>query len=137
MILSMTLGGSLFAIGGTGWKPARRFILTGILGVIAYFSGFPVLSCVLYSITQTVTFTLPYGERTPYWGKALVFISYAIPSMILGFTIWQIITPVVCFLLFVLSNHKLTRKHFPWKVCEFIMGSLVAVTVSTLISLSY
>ena len=137
MILCMGFGGTLFAIGGTGFKWARRFLLPVLLGGVALISGFPWYLVAGYVLTQIVTLCLPYGERTPYPVKALVFVSYVLPSFFLGFTYWQIITPIVCFGCFCLSNWKPTAQTFVWKICEFIMGSCISITVASLISQTY
>ena len=134
MIVCMLLGGGLFALGGTGFKWARRFVLPALLAIIAAINGFAWLTCVGYAITQSVTFCLPYGERTPYPVKFLVFCSYALPSLFFGFTWWQPILALGCFLLFVLSNWKPTAQTFLWKIVEFLFGSLVGITIASLIA---
>jgi hypothetical protein len=134
MIAAMGLGGICFAIGGTGWKPARRFLLPIILGFVALFNGFSWQMCLGYALTQSIVLCLPYGERTPYWAKFLVFLSYPLPSLFFGFTWWQPITAVVCFGCFCFSNWKPTAQTFFWKACEFIMGASIGITVAALIA---
>jgi hypothetical protein len=133
MIACMGFGGVLFAAGGTGYKWLRRFVLPILLGGIAVFSGILWYLCLGYALTQAITLCLPYGERTPYWLKALVFISYALPSLFFGFSYWQLILPVVCFGCFCLSNWKPTANTFFWKACEFIMGATIGTLVASVI----
>lgn len=133
MIASMGLGGILFAIGGTGWKPARRFVLPIVLGIIALFSGVIWWKCLVMAIGMVGAFCLPYGERTPYWGKFLVGCAFILPTTMLGFSWWQIITPICFIIMFWLSNWKYTAKIFFWKAVEFITGSLVGITVASFI----
>jgi hypothetical protein len=135
MIICMTSGVGLFALGGFRWKWMRRFLFPGILGLMAFLSGFPVLLCVGYAVAQAITLCLPYGERTPYALKAVVFASYALPSLLFGFTIWQIFLALGCFGLFVLSNWDKSAKSFPWKICEAGMGGLLGATIAALISI--
>lgn len=134
MIVCMTSGVLLFALGGWKWKWMRRFLLPGILGIMAFISGFPVILCVAYAVAQAITLCLPYGERTPYWIKALVFTSYALPSFLFGFCVWQIFLVLGCFGLFALSNWDKSASSFPWKICEAGMGFLLGATISALIS---
>jgi len=132
MIATMGLGGVCFAAGGTGPKWVRRFLLPCIWAGIALLSHCNLwgsLALLLY----IPCFCLPYGSKTPYWGKTLAFISYSLPSLGLGFTFWQIITPLLCLLIFRLSNWKPTSGMFTWKVCEFLIGTLIAITVAVLI----
>jgi hypothetical protein len=56
-----------------------------------------------------------------------------LPTLALGFTIWQIITPIAFIVMFKLSNWKPLSKDFVWKIVEFITGVLVGVTVAQLI----
>lgn len=137
MILAMGAGGVLFAVGGTGPKWARRFLLPAILALAAFFSGIIWWRCLAFGSTQIITLCLPYGQRTPYWLKFVVFISYVGPSFFFGFTWWQAITPVVCFGCFKLSNAEWAGGTFVWKICEFVMGSCIGITVASLISQTY
>jgi len=134
MIVCMGSGVILFALGGTGYKWMRRFVLPAILALMCLIQGFGWQVCLGYACLQSLTLCLPYGSRTPYWVKALVFISYALPSMLLGFTIWQIFLAIGCFGLFVLSNWDKSAESFPWKICEAGMGGLLGATISALIS---
>lgn len=134
MIGCMGSGTMLFPLGGTGFKWARRFVLPAILGLLAFFNGFVWWSCIAYAVAQAVTLCLPYGERTPYWIKALVFTSYALPSFLFGFCVWQIFLVLGCFGLFALSNWDKSASSFPWKICEAGMGFLLGATISALIS---
>lgn len=132
-IVCMGSGVTLFALGGTGFKWARRFLLPAILAGMALLSGFSWQSCLGYGLAQAITLCLPYGERTPYWLKAVVFISYSLPSIFFGFTFWQIFLVAGCFGLFVLSNWDKSASSFPWKICEAGIGFLLGATISALI----
>ena len=133
MIACMGAGVVLFPLGGTGFKWARRFVLPMVLGLLAWANGFPVWACAVFIVGQAFTLCLPYGERTPYWLKAFVFASYAMPSMCFGFTVWQIFLAAGCFGLFVLSNWDKTASSFRWKVCEGAYGFLLGATIAALI----
>jgi len=132
-IICMGSGVILFALGGTGFKWARRFLLPAILAGMALLSGFAWWACLGYAVAQAVTLCLPYGERTPYPVKGLVFASYALPSLFFGFTAWQIILGAGCFGFFIMSNWDKTARSFPWKICEAGMGFLLGATISALI----
>lgn len=137
MIVCMGSGVILFALGGTGFKWARRFLLPAILAGMALLNGFALWACVGYAVTQSVTLCLPYGSRTPYALKAVVFISYALPSFFFGFTIWQIFLATGCFGLFVFSNWDKSASSFPWKIAEAGMGFLLGTTIAALIAQTY
>ncbi len=134
MILAMGAGGILGAIGGTGFKWVRRYILPLTLGLVAWKAGFKRWKCLVLALGLTVAFCLPYGERTGWAMKAVVACCYSLPTLVLGLSVWQIITPVVFMLLFWLSNTPATEVMFPWKICEFIIFSLVGITVAHLIA---
>ena len=134
MIAAMGLGGILGAIGGTGFKWARRYVLPASLGIIAYKAGFKLWRCIGLAVGLSVAFCLPYGDRTPWAIKCLVACSYAAPTLFLGISPWQIITPAAFLGLFWLSNWQPTAGMFSWKICEFLIFSLVGTTVAHLIS---
>jgi len=133
MIASMALGGLLFAIGGTGFKPARRFILPFCLGLIALLGGVLWWKAIVLWLGLMIAFCLPYGSKTPYWLKFLVAVTFILPTLILGFTVWQIITPVAFIVMFILSNWKFSASEFAWKIVEFLTGALIGVTVAILL----
>ena len=128
MIVVMGLGGVLFALGGTGYKWARRFVLPFAIGLILSLTGTELWRAVVVWVGLTGAFCLPYGSKTPYWLKFLVGTTFILPSLALGFTVWQIITPVAFIVMFKLSNTFKWAKDFTWKVCEFVTGTLIAVT---------
>ena len=135
MIIAMGSSGVCFALGGTGFKWARRFVLPVILAVIAILSGFLWLKAIIYGLALIIAFLLPYGQNTPYWGKFLTGLCFFAPALILNFTIWVLIGPILWILLFWLSNTKPFDKWFPWKIVEFLTGTLIGVTLASLISL--
>jgi len=121
----------LFPAGGTdipkigGQKWLRRILMSIGLGVLAgllttWWQG------VGYALTLFGVLSCPYGSKTPYWLKALVFTGYGATSLWFGYSWWLLITPILCLGLFFFSNLKLTAKSFPWKICEGAMGFLVA-----------
>ena len=133
MIGCMGAGGILGAIGGTGFKFARRFILPLVLGVLAMLAGFSALKCSIMTLGLIIAFLLPYGSKTPYWGKFLVGCAFVAPTLALGLTYWQIITPIVFIIVFKLSNWKYTSGIFRWKICEFIIFAMIGITVASLL----
>lgn len=133
MIISMTISGLLFSLGGYRWKWIRRFILPFCMGLIALLGGFIWWKCLIVWGGMTIAFCLPYGSKTPYWLKFLVACTFVLPTITLGFTIWQIITPIAFLIMFKLSNWNKTANEFVWKIVEFITGSLIGVTVAQLI----
>jgi hypothetical protein len=130
----MSIAGTCFAIGGTGPKWVRRYLLPVLLGFIALISGVLWWKCLGMSLCLIGALSMGYGERTPYWMKFLVFCSYFASTAWLGFTPWQIMGPFLIFGLFFFSNLKNTAYVFFWKACEFIMGSLIGITVAALIA---
>jgi hypothetical protein len=135
MIASMTLGGFLGALGGTGFKWARRYLLPACFTGIALLSGFLWWKCLLYGLGTCIAFTLPYGFKISWPVKFLVGCSFVLPSLILGFTVWQIIAPIAFITLFALSNIPKTAKYFPWKIVEFISFANVGIVLASLIAL--
>lgn len=143
MILTMALGGILFAAGGTdipkigGQKWLRRFILSIILGVVAYYCGLETWRVIGMSIGLCIAFHLPYGSKHSYLVKTLTACCFTAPTIFIGFDVWQAITPVAFLGMFWLSNNRFTARFFPWKVVEFLTGVYIAITVNQLIGQTY
>lgn len=134
MIIAMTVSPLLWMLGGWRWKWMRRFLLPVILGGLSLLAGAELWRCALMASLMIGAFCLPYGERTPYWAKCLVGISYIAPTFLLGFNIWQIITPIAFIIMFRLSNIPWWSNQFVWKIVEGSIGFLIGITVSQLIS---
>lgn len=133
-IAIMMSGGALFALGGTGkWflasKAWRRFgVPIAFQIALLALKVNPIVSSAV-ALTLCAVLHLGYGESKSWGYKALVGCSYAIPSLFIGLTYWQILAPVIFLVLFALSNWKWTAKDFFWKACEFSYGFLIALTV--------
>ena len=134
MIIAMTAGGLLFALGGWKWKWIRRYLLPVVLGVLCLLAGKEPWRCGVLWIGLTGAFHLGYGHDKPYLMKLLVGISFALPTLVMGFTIFQILVPLGFLLLFRLSNWKPLSGEFSWKICEFLTGAGIGVIVARLIS---
>ena len=133
MIACMAVGAVCFAVGGTGPKYVRRFIMPFLLAGIALISGEIWWRCVAFWATMTGVTHLGYGEKYPYWAKFLVGISFILPTMFFGFSYWQAITPIAFLGMFKLSNTSWGANTFVWKICEFLTGGFIGVTVASLI----
>jgi len=72
MIASMTLGVLLWTIGGTCWKPARRFLLPLLLASIGATSHDNWLRLCCYGLISILVYSLGYGEGKPWWYRGLV-----------------------------------------------------------------
>lgn len=140
MVAIMGISGILFAAGGTdipgigGQKWIRRFLLPVVAALICFFAGFHWIRCVVLLVLLIAALHLGYGIKVPYWRKILTFCSYSIATLALGFSYWQLLSPALIALIFLLSNYKLTSSTFVWKICEFLMGSLIGITIAHLIS---
>jgi hypothetical protein len=143
IIVCAVLGSLLFPLGGTdipffgrGFKWIRRELLPIAWATLAFTAGLEWWRCVGLAIGLDVAFRLPYGERTKYWLKAVVFSAYSLPTLFLGFNIWQLTSPAY-FLLFVLSNWKPTERMFNWVTACAIIGGMLGVTIGNLIANTY
>lgn len=142
-ILMLCSGGVLFAAGGThipkwgGQKWLRRFILPLVIGVICYFSGLALWRLVGMCIGLCIAFHLGYGSRTPYWMKAITAAMFTLPTLFIGFSWFQLLTPI-CFLsMFYLSNTPYWGKYFTWKIVEFLVGVFICATIVQLVNQTY
>ena len=128
MIIYVALAGAAFAEGGTVWKGFRRFGLPIITGVFLWTCGLPILKIALSVGLLTGVLHLGYGVKHPWWpDKTLVAVSYAIPTVLIGLTVWQLILPIAFLGMFWGSNHVF-QDDFRWKVVELFAGFMIAAT---------
>ena len=141
IIFCATLGCLLFALGGTeipafktGFKWLRREVLPASWGILAYSSGIEWWRCLIMAVLFDIAFRLPYGDRTPKWLKSVVFIAMPLPSLLLGFNEWQLLSGILCLSMWALSNWKPTERIFEWVVSCLIIGFFIGITVGKLIA---
>jgi hypothetical protein len=132
-ILAYSLSPLFYGLGGWKCKFLRREILPITLGTLLFLAGYPLWKCLVYMPLQDGVFRLPYGDKTPYWLKALIGITYSLPSLLFGFTVWQAVLPAVFIVYFILSNWKVTAQEFSWKICEGTVGFQLGIIVARLI----
>jgi hypothetical protein len=115
---------ALFAIGGTGFKWVRRYVLPAGLGLLGAFlaSWWQGLG---YALTLCLFLCMGYGDRCPWWRRVLIFTGYGLSALWFGWSWWVLVIPVACSGLFLLSNLKPTASSFVWKLAELSMGFLI------------
>ena len=127
---ALVSGSVCFAIGGMhGGRIVRRYILPLLLAGFAYLLEATMWKCISSGLVLMVSLHLGYGEKVPWWRKALVWLLYSASTLFFGFTVWQVISPIAMACLFILSNFKGTSSSFFWKGVEFFWGALIAVTM--------
>lgn len=144
IIACAVLGMLLFALGGTeipvfksGFKWLRREVLPAAWGLLAFSSGIIWWRCLIMAVLFDVAFRLPYGDKTPKWLKAVVFIGMPLPSLLLGFNAWQLFAGGLCFFMWVLSNWKPTERIFEWVISCLLIGAFIGITVGKLIAQTF
>jgi hypothetical protein len=134
----VTLSGALFAIGGTGFKWARRFVMPVVLGIGAYLLGIHLVSCIISTLLTIGAMHFPYGSNSPVWQRALTAFSFAVCLAPLAFVfspfgigidvLFTLITPIVFGFLYWVS---LKWSFLTWKLVElatgFAMGGVVVM----------
>lgn len=140
MILVLATCGTLFALGGTeipkygrGFKWIRRILLPISLGIASYYSSLKSEKGKLKPwqlaafALLTLSLHMGYGDASPWWKKVLVFTFYGATSLLIGFSWWVVISPVVLTMLFFGSNWKTLASTIFWKAFEFLGGVLIAL----------
>lgn len=136
LVLLPAIGWLLFALGGTqisdkiaGQKWTRRFLLPFLWGLCLFLARFKWWQAVIVAILSCALFHLGYGSKTSWKMRLLVFVGYGLISAPIGLSWWNLITFLICALMFWLSNTKLTSKIFIWKVCEGAFGCLIGIQI--------
>ena len=129
----LAASGFLFALGGTIHKSYRRYGIPAMTLCYALYAGQPIFISAVSAVLLHIALRLGYGEDKTYLYRAGVAIAYVMPTFLFGFTLWQIITPVIFLVMFYLSNHQATEADFKWKIVEFATGVTIAITHTTVI----
>jgi len=133
-ILIVPISAMLFAIGGTGFKWVRRYILPIFLGCMVMLNGMAWWQAFCLTLGLGIAFSLPYGDSVNWDIRCIVLILYSFPTFVLGVTAWQVVYPLLLIFYFLMSRLNLTAKLFPWKGWELLAGSGMGFIVSLLIS---
>ena len=118
-------GALLFAIGGTGFKWVRRYLLPILLGVVALLSHVSILSAIGTCVLSSVAFHLPYGSNSPIWLRGLTAIAFG--ACLLPFQLSPLcFIPTLAFI----ALYWLSRKFnwFTWKWTELLTGAIWGIT---------
>ncbi len=130
-LITIVTSGALFRLGGMGFPPFkkgwRRFILPIFLGIMGVMASQYKIELLYAVIGSGVSFSLPYGSKTPYWLKCIVAATFTLPVLFIGFTIWVIIVPALFITLFILSNWKKTASEFGWPIVEILTGCGIGI----------
>ena len=128
MIVLLGAGTMLVPAGGTGWKPARRFVWPAVAGGLLAYSGYGWES-LLVALTLVLVNLLAYGDRTSWPMRAVVFTSFGLPGVWL--TAGHVWLPLVACGVFVTGAMWLSRKFnwVSWKIVEAFAGFLQAAGI--------
>lgn len=143
----------LWMIGGTWWKPARRFLIPLVaLGAITLWlpwSWWYAITPALLILGFCLPFTLK-GDGIPdswinwVWACLLkplfIYLATLPEALILGQLATFLVSTTVCMGFWAAavigSNKASTARFFPWKLCEAIFGAIVLLPLCFLIELS-
>jgi hypothetical protein len=127
----------LFALGGTqisntipGWKGWRRFILPAVYLLACLIAGIVWWRAVLVAAIAGAGYSLGYGEGKAWWQRFMVGAAYALITISIGLSIWNVFTAIAFIILFWLSNTKITANIFVWKVCEGFFGLFCGIQLA-------
>ena len=128
MIVLMTSGPLLWMIGGTYWKGARRFVWPVLAGLMLFGSASWWEALLVVAVLVGAN-CAPYGDRTPWWLKVIVFAGLGAHVIWLDtiFGIfWALGTGISLSLLMLLSR---TYSRVTWKIWEGFSGFLQAAGI--------
>lgn len=126
-ITLLALGPLLWMIGGTWWKPARRFVWPAVAGglLVATGSGWWALATTAGLVGVNC---LPYGDKTSWGQRAATFTGYALPGLFVG-GLWWVTVPLACIglTLYMLLSRRVNA--VTWKTWEALAGLLQAMSL--------
>lgn len=128
MVVVPAVSWLLFALGGTTNKGWRRYALPLFYWLVCTLED--RMGAIFVGMLAMIVFSLGYGDGSKWEKRLAVFASYGLISLPIGWSAWNVITPIDVTLLYLLSNYKKTASTFVWKICEGMMGALVGVQVA-------
>ena len=125
IIVLLASGGILWAAGGTWWKGFRRFLLPVVAVVTLAATSIGLIRAVLCGLTIALSAALPYGDRTPWPVRVLVFLAIPAPALVVNAGVWPYVLGAG---LLIIGGATLTRNRpeFTHKIWEFCAGVIQA-----------
>ena len=133
MIVLMLSSVFCWMAGGAGWPPFRkgwrRFVWPVIASLLLLFSGIVWWKAFLVGGGLMIVNTLPYGDRTPWLWRPVVFASYALPAGVLSWQTLLVSLPLSVIMLTLLFLISRKINWVTWKVWEAQAGLLQATSL--------
>ena len=123
----------LYSLGGMYHKGLRRYCIPLLLLGMTFWTGTITWQKVIAISLFSGILHLGYGDSHSNMKRFCYALGLSLPTLVIAFN-WWFFAPLLAFLItWFLSNNKLTAKYFPWRVCEFIVGSSCAVLWSQIL----
>ena len=129
IMILLGAGPIMWMLGGFKWKWIRRFLWPATVAVVLLVAHTPTNRVLLVTASMVVVNIFPYGDKTPWFVRWIVFSLYAIPACFIGVKSLFFSVPT-CEI--VLSGLMYISKKFnwaSWKVWEASAGLLQAISV--------
>ncbi len=127
IMLLVVSGTGLWMLGGYRWTGWRRFVWPAVAAGLLAAGGILWVKALVIGGLLAGANALPYGDRTPWGLRVLVFASYALPSWLVAVVWWM---PLVTAL--PLTGLMVASRRSPlvtWKLWEGAAGFLQAATL--------
>lgn len=128
IITLLTAGPLLWMAGGTWLKSLRRIVWPIVTGGSIGLSGVGWLTAIGVSGGLILVNSLPYGDRTPWLGKATVFTLLTVPVLIISLkAVWIVVVSAV-----ILNLAFWATRRWGWwthKLSEGIAGFVQAASI--------
>lgn len=133
ILFTLTIIPLLYSIGGLIWKPIRRYCVPMALACISlYNNSFGIREAISVALL-CLGLHLGYGENKSWFKRVIYSLSISLPSIIIKFTPWCLVIPIVFLGTFYLSNNPKTAKLFNWRISEYLTGLSIAITYSQIL----
>ena len=119
----------LFAIGGTGYKWVRRFMMPLFIAFLGAVGGRHEVLMLGVGVGIGFTMHLGYGNSVNWAIRCLVITSYFIPMLLLGFSWCLVVFPPILIVLFWMSR----KGWVTWKVWELTAGFLIGIAIGSVL----
>lgn len=117
----------LYSLGGMFWKPMRRFGIPLLFIACSIMAGVVSWQISLAILGTCIALHLGYGEGGNWIRRIIYAVCISIPTLLVKFSPWCFVLPIVFLGTFYLSNLPKWQYVFNWRICEFLVGAFLGI----------
>lgn len=131
-VLLPPLGALGWTIGGTWWKPARRYLWPLSVAICITLLGIPWWRSLLTAICYGIALSLPYGDKRTWLDRTNVGLAFGMSWWWIKFVWWMPLLTALAFVGLMALSRRFNS--VTWKLVENAQGFLHGLLILWLVS---